>query len=123
MKTALHGKPQILVFSKSKSFLKQENNWKCWSDCSYSHAEIRHLLKCFTGFILFNSIIQLYIQRNWKQRYKIVLYIAKYKKRTKSAYYWTDANWLFFSQELNLNKYQISKSSWKAKETEMLWQT
>lgn len=70
-----------------------------------------------------NTIIQLCIQRNWKQRWKNVLCIAKYKKRTKSAYPLTDVNCLFFSQELNLSKYQISKSSWKAKETEMLWQT
>lgn len=82
-----------------------------------------HLFKHFAGFILLNTIIQLCIQRKWKQRWKIFLYIAKYKKRGKSAYSWTDVNWLFFSQELNLSKYQISKSSWKAKETEMLWQT
>lgn len=30
-----------------------------------------------------------------------------------SAYSWTDVNWLFFSQELNLSKYQISKSKGK----------
>lgn len=80
---------------------------KILSTLSYSHAEIRHLFKCFTDFILLNTEIQLYIWRKWKQRWKIVLYIAKHKKITKSAYSWTDANWLFFSQELNLSKYQI----------------
>jgi len=76
MKIALHGKPQVVASVKSKGILKKENNWKCWSYCSYSCAEVRHWFKLFAAFMLLNTIIQLYIQGNWKKRWKFLLYFA-----------------------------------------------